>query len=150
MNLGGLAYGRGCQDKIIQQQNPFIVIWEMTRTCELKCLHCQLKTQIERESDELTFEEGIHLIDEIAEMDNPLLVLTGGDVFVRPDFFDLAQYGIAQGLKVAIATNATNHVTKEIMKKVKDESALADGNLILMVMMSIHMMLFAGYLGPLS
>ena len=103
----------------IQQQNPFIVIWEMTRTCELKCLHCQLKTQIERESDELTFEEGIRLIDEIAAMDNPLLVLTGGDVFVRPDFFELAQYGIAQGLKVAIATNATNHVTKEIMRKVK-------------------------------
>lgn len=103
----------------IQQQNPFIVIWEMTRTCELKCLHCQLNTQLERESDELTFEEGVRLIDEIAMMDNPLLVLTGGDVFVRSDFFELAQYGIAQGLKVVLATNATNHVTEKIMKRVK-------------------------------
>ncbi len=105
--------------QINHQQNPFRVIWEMTRTCGLKCLHCQLKTQLERDLDELTFEEGIRLIDEIAAMDNPLLVLTGGDVLARPDFFELAQYGIAQGLNVVIASNATKNVTEEMMDKVK-------------------------------
>nr|WP_295975257.1 TIGR04053 family radical SAM/SPASM domain-containing protein [uncultured Bacillus sp.] len=101
-------------------QNPFVVIWEMTRSCSLKCLHCQLKTQTDREPDELTFREGMRLIDEITEMDNPLLVLTGGDVFSRSDFFDLAQYGIDKGLKVAISTSATSNVTKEVMQRAKD------------------------------
>jgi radical SAM protein len=101
-------------------QNPFVVIWEMTRTCNLKCLHCQVKTQFEREADELTFAEGMQLLDEITELDNPLLVLTGGDVFTRTDFFDLLQYGINKGLRIAIATSATHNVTKEVMKRASD------------------------------
>lgn len=99
------------------QQNPFIVIWEMTRSCKLKCLHCQLKTQMERDPDELTFEEGKHLIDEIRELNNPLLLLTGGDVFSRPDFFDLAEYGRNKGLNMAIAASAAHHITKDVLKR---------------------------------
>ncbi|MBB6446016.1 TIGR04053 family radical SAM/SPASM domain-containing protein [Bacillus benzoevorans] len=103
-----------------RHQSPFVVIWEMTRACSLKCLHCQLKTQIEKEPDDLTFEEGMRLMDEITELDNPLLILTGGDVFTRTDFFDLVQYGLNKGLKVVIAASATHNVTNDVIKRAHD------------------------------
>lgn len=106
--------------RINQQQSPLLVMWEMTRTCGLKCLHCQIKNRKERTADDLTFAEGIQLIDEIAEMGTSYLVLTGGDIFLRPDFFALAQHGVAQGLKVIVRANATKHVTKDVMNKVKE------------------------------
>lgn len=40
------------------QQNPFIVIWELTRACQLKCLHCRAEAQYHRDPRELTLEEG--------------------------------------------------------------------------------------------
>lgn len=57
--------------------NPFIVIWEVTRACALKCLHCRAEAQYHPDPRQLTFEEGKKLIDEIAEMDDPLFVFTG-------------------------------------------------------------------------
>lgn len=59
-------------------QNPFIVIWELTRACQLHCLHCRAEAQHHRHPLELDFEEGKALIDQIYEMDNPMLVFTGG------------------------------------------------------------------------
>jgi AdoMet-dependent heme synthase len=102
------------------EQNPFIVIWEITRTCMLKCLHCQVETQVERDPQELTFAEGIALINEIAEMDNPILIFKAGDVLLRSDFFELAQHAVHKGLKVSISSSVTPNVTKEVMKKAKD------------------------------
>ncbi len=58
-------------------KSPFIVIWELTRACELKCLHCRASAQNKRDPRELTLKEGKDLIDQIHAMDNPLLVLTG-------------------------------------------------------------------------
>lgn len=75
-------------------QNPFIVIWELTRACQLKCLHCRAEAQYLRDPRELTFEEGEKLIDDIYEMDQPMLVFTGGDPLMRPDVYDLAKYAI--------------------------------------------------------
>lgn len=57
-------------------QDPFIVIWELTRACALKCLHCRADAQYYRDPRELTFEQGKKLIDDIYEMNNPMLVFT--------------------------------------------------------------------------
>ncbi|PJI51932.1 radical SAM/SPASM domain-containing protein, partial [Methylobacterium radiotolerans] len=59
-------------------ENPFIVIWELTRACELKCLHCRAEAQHWRHPQELSTQEGFGLIDQIHAMQNPLLVFTGG------------------------------------------------------------------------
>lgn len=75
-------------------KNPFIVIWELTRACQLHCLHCRAEAQHHRHPLELTFDEGKKLIDDIYEMENPLLVFTGGDPLERPDVFDIAEYAI--------------------------------------------------------
>lgn len=65
--------------------NPFIVIWEVTRACALKCLHCRAEAQYHPDPRQLTFEEGKKLIDDVAQMDQPLFVFTGGDPLMRPD-----------------------------------------------------------------
>lgn len=100
-------------------ENPFIVIWEVTRACQLKCLHCRAEAQYHRDPRELTFEEGKKLIDQIYEMDQPLLVFTGGDPLMRPDVYDIAQYAIAKGLRVSMTPSATPNVTKEAIQKAK-------------------------------
>jgi radical SAM protein len=102
-------------------ENPFIVIWEVTRACALKCLHCRAEAQYHADPRQLTFEEGIKLIDDIAAMDSPLVVFTGGDPLMRPDLFDLAKYAIGEkGLSVSMTPSATPRVTREAIVKAKD------------------------------
>ncbi|MBO9598196.1 MAG: TIGR04053 family radical SAM/SPASM domain-containing protein [Cohnella sp.] len=101
--------------------NPFIVIWEVTRACALKCLHCRAEAQYRADPRQLSFEEGIKLIDTIAEMDNPLFVFTGGDPLMRPDLFDLARYAIEEKkLSVSMTPSATPKVTRDAIRKAKE------------------------------
>src|SRR5690554_1185978 len=103
------------------KETPFIVIWEVTRACALKCLHCRAEAQYRADPGQLTFEEGKKLIDNIAELDNPLFVFTGGDPLMRPDLFDLARYAIDRKfLSVSMTPSATPKVTREAIVKAKD------------------------------
>lgn len=101
-------------------KDPFIVIWELTRACQLKCLHCRADAQYTRDPRELTFEEGKKLIDQIYDMNNPLLVFTGGDPLMRPDVFDIAKYAVEKGVRVSMTPSATPNVTMEAMQKAKE------------------------------
>jgi len=101
-------------------KNPFIVIWELTRACQLHCLHCRAEAQHHRHPLELSLDEGKKLIDDIYEMENPLLVFTGGDPLERADVFDIAEYAIKKGVRVSMTPSATPNVTKEAMQKAKD------------------------------
>jgi len=101
-------------------QNPFIVIWELTRACQLHCLHCRAEAQHHRHPLELTFEEGKKLIDCSYEMEHPILVFSGGDALERPDVFDIAEYAVKKGVRVSMTPSATPNVTKEAMQKAKD------------------------------
>ena len=101
-------------------ENPFIVIWELTRACQLKCLHCRAEAQYHRHPLELTFDEGKALIDDIYEMDNPMLVFTGGDPLMSPDVYDIADYAIKKGVRVSMTPSATPNVTKEAIQKAKE------------------------------
>ncbi|MEH7235500.1 TIGR04053 family radical SAM/SPASM domain-containing protein [Bacillus sp. JJ1562] len=101
-------------------KDPFIVIWELTRACQLKCLHCRAEAQYTRDPRELSFEEGKRLIDQIYEMNNPMLVFTGGDPLMRPDVYDIADYAIKKGVRVSMTPSATPNVTKEAIEKAKE------------------------------
>ncbi|MEL3972787.1 TIGR04053 family radical SAM/SPASM domain-containing protein [Rossellomorea oryzaecorticis] len=101
-------------------ENPFIVIWELTRACELHCLHCRAEAQYKRHPLELDFEEGKKLIDDIYEMNNPMLVFTGGDPLMRPDVYDIVSYAIQRGVRVSMTPSATPNVTKESIEKAKE------------------------------
>ncbi|PGV47996.1 TIGR04053 family radical SAM/SPASM domain-containing protein [Bacillus sp. AFS037270] len=101
-------------------KDPFIVIWELTRACQLKCLHCRADAQYTRDPRELTFEEGKNLIDQIYNMNNPILVFTGGDPLMREDIFDIAKYAVEKGVRVSMTPSATPNVTKEAIEKAKE------------------------------
>ncbi|CQR47186.1 Antilisterial bacteriocin subtilosin biosynthesis protein AlbA [Paraliobacillus sp. PM-2] len=101
-------------------ENPFIVIWELTRACELKCLHCRAEAQYHRDPRELSFEEGKKLIDQIYELDSPMLVFTGGDPLMRADVYDIADYAIKKGIRVSMTPSATPNVTKKAIQKAKE------------------------------
>lgn len=96
---------------------PRLVYWEVTKRCNLRCAHCRAVPQGEASPDELSLAEGISLIDAIAEVGRPILVLTGGEPLLRPDLFDLATYGSWRGLRMALATNGTL-VTREVAPRI--------------------------------
>lgn len=100
--------------------NPFelrLVAWEMTRACNLACVHCRAGACPDPDPEELTTDEGRKLIDSIARIAKPILIMTGGEPLLRQDFFDLARYAQAAGLRPVLATNGTL-VTPEIAKEV--------------------------------
>ena len=101
-------------------KSPFIVIWELTRACELKCLHCRASAQNKRDPRELTLKEGKDLIDQIHAMDNPLLVLTGGDPLMRDDVFAIIEYAVQKGVRVSMTPSATPNVTREAIQSAKE------------------------------
>jgi AdoMet-dependent heme synthase len=101
-------------------KDPFIVIWELTRACQLKCLHCRAEAQYKTDPRELTFEEGKKLIDDIYDMNNPMLVFTGGDPLLRKDVFDIAEYAVKKGVRVSMTPSATPNVTKQSIEKAKE------------------------------
>lgn len=89
------------------QQNPFIVIWEMTRACDLACVHCRAEAISTRSPDELDTAQARALLDEIARFGQPLVVLTGGDPLKRPDTFDLIEHGAKLGLRMTMTPSGT-------------------------------------------
>ncbi|MFT9846548.1 TIGR04053 family radical SAM/SPASM domain-containing protein [Aneurinibacillus sp. REN35] len=101
-------------------QAPFIVIWEVTRACELKCLHCRAEAQPLPDPRQLSTEEGFRLLDEIKSFGNPVVVFTGGDPLMRTDIFELIRYGVSIGLRVSMTPSATPHVTKENMRRARE------------------------------
>ena len=103
-------------------QAPFIVIWETTRACALACVHCRAEAIPHRDPGELTPEEGRRLIDRVAAFSDPppILVLTGGDPFRRPDLEQLVAYGTRHGLSVSVTPSGTAAVTEERLRALRD------------------------------
>ncbi len=102
-------------------QNPFIVIWETTRACQLACRHCRASALRHRDPKELNLQEVTHLIiAQLTEMDYPLFVLTGGDPMERDDLVDIVRHARVAGLRPSITPSATPKVTYDAMRKLKD------------------------------
>lgn len=86
----------------------------MTGRCNLECIHCHAFGG-EASYDELTKEEGMALLDQIASLDIRTFVFTGGEPLLREDLFELIAYAKSKGFTVFIATNGTL-ITKEVAK----------------------------------
>ena len=115
-----MGHPHGLSKPIDYNENPYIVIWEVTRACQLKCVHCRADAQLQPDPRELTTAEGLKLIDDIYEMNNPMLVFTGGDCMMREDLFELADYAVKKGMRVSMTPSATANVTKEKMERAKE------------------------------
>src|SRR5439155_24523383 len=105
----------------------FIVIWELTQACDLACRHCRAESRPYRSSTELTTEEGFRLMEQIASFGPPppLLVMTGGDPFKRPDLFDLVRSGVEIGLPVSVAPSGTPTLTAENLRRLREAGVVA-------------------------
>lgn len=106
---------------------PFIVIWELTRACELVCQHCRADAQHHRHPLELTTDEGRRLIDDLADYGSPrpVLVLTGGDPFERADLMDLVAHASHRALSVALAPSVTPRLTASAIRAARAAGASA-------------------------
>jgi AdoMet-dependent heme synthase len=97
------------------QNKPRLIFWELTKGCNLRCIHCRASaTELSSPSD-LSTQAAQEIIDQIAAVSAPILVLSGGEPLFRPDIFQLARYGTDKGLRVALATNGTM-VTKQVAR----------------------------------
>lgn len=100
--------------------SPFVVIWENTRACDLACVHCRAAAQSRRNRFELTTEEGFALIDQIAELQPKVFVLTGGDPLKRDDTYALIRYARGKGLEPSLTPSATPLLTEDAVTKMKE------------------------------
>jgi radical SAM protein with 4Fe4S-binding SPASM domain len=98
---------------------PRLVFWEVTKGCNLHCVHCRATATELASPNDLPTAQCLNIIDQIANFANPILVLSGGEPLYRPDIFQLAQYATDKGLRVALATNGTL-VTKDVAEKIVD------------------------------
>ncbi|MFN8546177.1 MAG: TIGR04053 family radical SAM/SPASM domain-containing protein [Candidatus Binatia bacterium] len=97
--------------------SPMVAIWEVTRACDLACTHCRASAMARRDPRELTTAEGLDLIEQLAELDPGVVVLTGGDPVKRPDLFELIAAAVRRGLNVAVAPSVTPLLTADVVAR---------------------------------
>ncbi len=105
--------GMAAAGKLDFNERPYIVIWETTQACDLACVHCRACAQPARNPFELSTAEAKGLIDQIAEMQVPVFVLTGGDPLKRPDIYELVEYASGRGVHTSMTPSATPLLTRQ-------------------------------------
>ncbi|MBI5592909.1 MAG: heme b synthase [Deltaproteobacteria bacterium] len=93
-----------------------LVAWEITRNCNLSCVHCRAAATNGPYEGELDTAACLRLLDQIAEVGPAIVILTGGEPLLRPDIFEVAGYGTSKGLKMVMAPNGTL-ITRENAEK---------------------------------
>jgi radical SAM protein with 4Fe4S-binding SPASM domain len=93
----------GSVERARAAQVPLHVLLELTYRCNVRCVHCYLAGQ-ERE---MTLAEIEPLLDDLAAAGCLILTLSGGEVLLRPDFFDVAEAAKRRGFALRIFTNGT-------------------------------------------
>src|SRR4030042_1773065 len=89
-----LRYGRSSKElpshllQFSEDKKP-VVVWNVTRACNLKCVHCYAQANDQRAQKELTHEEGLRLIDDLAQFGAPVVLFSGGEPLMRPDLTEL-------------------------------------------------------------
>lgn len=84
-----------------------VVVWNVTRRCNLKCLHCYSSSQNLRYEDEMTTDEGKTLLDDLASFGCPVVLFSGGEPLMRRDLPDLISHAVGHGMRAVISTNGT-------------------------------------------
>jgi len=119
-----LRYGRRSGDmpshllQFSADKRP-VVVWNMTRACNLKCIHCYAHAVRRSREAELTTEQAKTMMDDLARFGVPVLLFSGGEPLVRPDLVELARYAVAKGMRAVISTNGTL-ISREKAKELKD------------------------------
>jgi radical SAM protein with 4Fe4S-binding SPASM domain len=118
-----LAHGKAdvlrLQEKAVRQRLPLSGTLELTRSCNLRCVHCYQASSRRGRPVELDTGRWLALIDEIVAAGCLNLLLTGGEPLLREDFGKVYRYARERGLLVTIFTNGTR-VSREIVELFRD------------------------------
>jgi Fe-coproporphyrin III synthase len=107
-----LRYGRKAQNlpshllQFSADKKP-VVVWNVTRRCNLRCVHCYSESRDREYGGELNTAEALRLIDGLADFGVPVLLFSGGEPLMRADLFELVAYARAKGIRAVISTNGT-------------------------------------------
>jgi len=96
-----------------------VVVWNMTRRCNLKCVHCYAQAVDPEGRDEISTEQGKTIIKDLADYGAPVMLFSGGEPLVRKDLPELAKFAVENGMRAVISTNGTL-ITKEKARELKD------------------------------
>jgi radical SAM protein len=118
---------RSPQTTLNLDERPMLVFWETTKACLLACRHCRASAIPQPLPGELTSAEGRRLVRSLTDFGrpHPVLVLTGGDVLMRPDSFELATYASSLSIPVAFAPSVTPKLTPEAACRMRDAGVKA-------------------------
>jgi Fe-coproporphyrin III synthase len=95
-----------------------VVVWNATRRCNLKCVHCYAHARDEAFPDELSTEEGKLVLDDLSQFGAPVVLFSGGEPLMRPDLTELAAYAVGKGMRAVISTNGTL-ITPAVARELK-------------------------------
>lgn len=84
-----------------------VVVWNVGRRCNLRCVHCYSHSRDRAYSGELTHAEGVALIDDLADFGVPVILFSGGEPLMRPDILDLIAHARGRGVRAVLSTNGT-------------------------------------------
>ncbi|HUZ21718.1 MAG TPA: TIGR04053 family radical SAM/SPASM domain-containing protein [Acidimicrobiales bacterium] len=103
-------------------RRPFLVLFELTRACDLACRHCRAEAKREPDADELTTAEVRSVLDDLAALGSPrpIVVFTGGDPLTRPDLLELVRHATSSQLTVAISPAGTPRASLPLMRELRD------------------------------
>jgi Fe-coproporphyrin III synthase len=96
-----------------------VVVWNITRRCNLKCIHCYAQAQDHSFAGELSTEDGRRLIDDLADFGVPVILFSGGEPLIRKDLPELAGYAVNKGMRAVVSTNGTL-ITPAMAQVLKD------------------------------
>ncbi len=96
-----------------------VVVWNVGRRCNLRCVHCYSQSRNQEYTDELTTEQGKALITDLAEFGSPVMLFSGGEPLMRKDLFELIPHATSKGMRAVISTNGTL-IDKDCAAKLKD------------------------------
>ncbi len=98
-----------------------IVVWNITRTCNLKCVHCYNDSGADKACNEVTTDEAKAVLDDLSQFGVPSVLFSGGEPLMRQDLFELIGYATGKGLRAVISTNGTL-ITPEVAKQIKENN----------------------------
>lgn len=118
-----LRYGRKSSElpshllQFSEDKKP-VVVWNVTRACNLNCMHCYARATEKSMEKEMTTGQAMTVLDDLAQFGVPVVLFSGGEPLVRPDLADLADYAVKKGMRAVISTNGTL-ITKEKAEDLK-------------------------------
>lgn len=100
-----------------QDKKP-VVVWNITRRCNLKCVHCYAHATATQPAGELSLDQGLALLDDLKAFGVPVVLFSGGEPLMHPQVLTLVERAVTLGMRAVISTNGTL-IDREMAQRLK-------------------------------